>query len=265
MRTIKGKTALVTGASSGIGWEIAKELARKGCDLVITARREEKLLELKQAIESEYGVRVLVVALDLAKPGAPESLYNRVLGENFHIDILVNNAGFGKLNPFTDIKWETEKAMLELMVVNLTELTKLYTRAMKERGGGWILMLASTASYQPVPNMASYGAAKSYILNFGLAIREELKGDGISLTVLCPGATGTEFQDRADLEVSGYIKRSMMSAERVAQEGVRAMLKAKAFYTPGLMNKISGWLSRRWPRKIVTRIVSSAMGQNKKR
>ncbi len=228
------KTALVTGASSGIGWEVAKELARKRFDLVLVARREDKLRELAALLEPHVGVTVLVA--DLSESGAPQRIFESLQGRD--INVLVNNAGFADYGPFAEADWEKNLDILSVNIVALTHLTRLFLPAMLERKSGQILNVASVASFFPGPLMATYYASKAYVLSFSEALNEETRASGVSVTCLCPGATTSEFQTRAAMHSSKLAAAHFMSAKTVARRGVKAMLRGDALCVPGLSNRL---------------------------
>ncbi len=245
--------ALITGASSGIGAAIARELATRGIDLVLTARSREAL-DRVAAECTALGVKAEVVVGDLGAPGAATTLWQtaRATGE---LDIVVNNAGFGYFRPFGDIEWERDAELLQLDIVALVELSKAFVRD-SERG--YLLNIASTAAYQSVPNMAVYSAAKAFVRNFTEGLHDELRGSAKSATCVCPGGTTTAFHAMAGAgNYSWLANRSMLSAEHVAAIAVRAMLRKKRTVISGFLNKLScfgirfvprwfaSWMSRR--------------------
>src|SRR5512134_3252055 len=189
MSELRGRWALVTGASSGIGADFARELAARGMHLVLVARREERLRALAEELERAHGVRTRVIAADLAKPDAPRALHERLRGEGVAVDVLVNNAGFGVYGAFLDVPWEREREMIELDVVALLHLTKLFARDMRERGFGRVLEVASIGAFQPSPTYAAYSAAKAFVQSFGEALACELRGSGVTVTTISPGVT----------------------------------------------------------------------------
>jgi short-subunit dehydrogenase len=262
MINIEGKYALVTGASSGIGRNISKILAGKGCNLVIVARREEKLKGLRKEILEEYEkINVVVISLDLSFRESPEILYNKIKKSGKNIDILINNAGYGIHDYFIDIPWENEEAMLNLLIMNLTHLTKLFVKDMVERNFGFILQVSSIGAFQPTPSYATYAAAKGFVFNFGLALNYELRETPVRCCVLCPGVTATGFQ-----EAAGHTNKTLfstltkMDSKKVAESGVKAMLKGKDFVVPGLMNSINSKMMSVFPKRLATKIAFWAMG-----
>src|SRR5687767_7075278 len=254
---LKGKRALVTGASSGLGVDFAKELASLGADLVLVARRIDRLEAVAAEIRKAQGVGVEVIALDLCSPGAAEQLHRKV----GHADILINNAGFGLFGDALDIPWDRERSMLELDIVTLVELTKLFGKGMRERGFGRIMQVASIGAYQPTPLYASYSAAKAFVLSYGEALNYELRGTGVTCTVVSPGVTATEF-----LEVSGqkktlYQRMFMMQSPEVARMGIRAMMRGKPSMVTKLSNALAAWSMRLTPRRLQAAIAYLTMRQ----
>ena len=193
------KTVLITGASAGIGLEFARLFANDGFKLVITASNEQRLLERARQLHDDYNAEVEVIAENLAHDGAAARLVCEIEKRQLEIDVLVNNAGFGVYGMFCDTDGLKEHELLHVNIVALTELTKLLLKPMLERGSGKILNVGSTAGFVPGPGMAVYYASKAYVLSFSEALANELEGTGVSVTVLCPGPTGTEFQDRAGM------------------------------------------------------------------
>jgi len=226
--------ALVTGASGGIGEEIAKVLAAKKHDLVLVARNRAKLEALAASLAAQHGVKAEAVALDLTDPAAPERLAGR------SVDVLVNNAGIGTFGPFAESELKAELAQIQLNVTALTHLTKLLLPGMLARKRGRILNVASLAAFQPGPLMAVYYATKAYVLSFSEALSNELKGTGVTSTCLCPGGTRTDFMERARMGDPEAVKKfaGMMDASVVAKKGVAGMMKGKRLVIPGFTNKV---------------------------
>ena len=249
------KTALITGASGGIGYELALLLARDGFDCILVARSRDKLDELAARLESEFRVKTLVVARDLSKPTAVDEIYEEVSAASMSIDVLVNNAGFPVYGRFVDTDWQTELDMLQVNVVALTALTKLFVRGMVERRNGRILNLASTAAFVPGPLMAVYYASKAYVLSFSQALANELQGTGVTVTALAPGPTRTGFQKRGVMEDSRLVRGQIADAKSVAAAGYRGMMRGKTIVIPGFSNKLIPWVARVSPRGTVTRVV----------
>ena len=249
------KTALITGASGGIGYELALLLARDGFDCILVARSRDKLDELAARLESEFRVKTLVVARDLSKPTAVDEIYEEVSAASMSIDVLVNNAGFPVYGRFVDTDWQAELDMLQVNVVALTALTKLFVRGMVERRNGRILNLASTAAFVPGPLMAVYYASKAYVLSFSQALANELQGTGVTVTALAPGPTRTGFQKRGVMEDSRLVRGQIADAKSVAAAGYRGTMRGKTIVIPGFSNKLIPWVARVSPRGAVTRVV----------
>ena len=246
---LQGRHALVTGASSGLGADFARELARRGVHLTLVARREDRLRSLQREL-APGGAEVEVVALDLTAAGAPDRLLDAVGVRRRPVDVLVNNAGFGLYGPFSELDWERERAMLELDMIVPVHLTKLFLPGMLERRRGWILNVASIGAYQPSPLYASYSAAKSFVLNFTEAISYELRGSGVTATALSPGIVATEFLQVSGQQATRYQRRAMMDSPTVARIGVDAMLKGRPSLVPGRLNAASVWSNRLLPRRV---------------
>jgi short-subunit dehydrogenase len=265
MTDIKGMRALVTGASSGIGRDIARELARRGANLVITARSGDRLEELAREL-GPAGVEVRTIALDLALPGAPSALFEKISRLGLDIDILINNAGYGIHKYFLDTSWEEDAAMIRLLVDNLIHATKLFLPVMVKRGRGFILHTASTGAFQPTPSYATYAAAKSFVMSFSIALRHELLATGVSSSVLCPGVTYTGFQKTAGHEkTNAFMRFSGMTSVRVARMAVRSLLRGKALIVPGVMNKVNTFLTRFLPRTAAAAVAAGVMGRPENR
>jgi short-subunit dehydrogenase len=246
---IKGMWALVTGASSGIGTEIARELAQRGVNLVLVARRQEALEALAADIRNT-GVEVIVEPRDLIRPGEPERLFEALASRNVPIAILINNAGFGAYGRFDEIDARTEESMLDLDIKVVVRLTRLFAVPMRAAGFGRILLTASTGAYQPTPRYASYSAAKAFVLSYGHAVRRELRGTGVTLTVLSPGVTRTEFHRVAGHESNPFKAATMMEVAPVARAATAALLRGKAEIVTGLLNKILVFSVRLFPRPL---------------
>lgn len=243
------ETALITGASAGIGAELARVFARKKHDLVIVARSEDKLLKLANELQAAHGVNVQVLALDLTAAGAPQTLYDELA--DTQIDILVNNAGYATYGLFHEIEAERDLNMAHLNMLALTHLCKLFIPPMLARGHGRVMNVASTASFQPTPLMAVYAATKAYVLSLSEALAEEYRNQGITVTALCPGPTKSDLQERAQMSDS-KLMQSMMSAETVAEQGYTALMKDIPVYVVGTRNRILSFSVRLLPRQLVT-------------
>ena len=253
------KTALVTGASSGIGLDLAKRFAAEGHDVALVARSEGKLKELAAALEAEHKVRAHVVTADLAQPRAAETLVAALEARGIDVDVLVNNAGYASYGAFEKTDLADELNMIQVNVVALTHLTKLFVRKMVAKKSGRVLNVASTAAFQPGPLMAVYYATKAYVLSFSEALANELAGTGVTVTALCPGPTKTGFQARAQMEQSKLVRgKEIMTAETVARIGYAGLMKGKTVVIPGVSNKMMAQAVRFLPRKTVTKLVRNA-------
>lgn len=232
--------ALVTGASSGIGADLARELARNGHDLVLVARRAEPMRALADELNA-FGATSSVISLDLSRPGSSAELAAELRTRGLTIDVLVNNAGLGAGGVFYESDAKRVSEMLEVNVVALTELTRELLPAMVQRRHGKVMFVASTAGFQPGPSMALYCASKAFVLSLGEAIAYELRGTGVTLTVLCPGATATEFTDVAKTGTSRLFDSpmaSVMTSAEVARQGYKAMVAGKRVHICGFVNKM---------------------------
>jgi len=249
------KRALITGASSGIGYELAWIFAREGYDLVLVSRNEQKLRQLSDEIKQKYDVSVRVLPKDLSLSRSPAEIFIELEQSSLPIDILVNNAGFGTYGPFVETSLSDELDMLQLNMVSLTHLTKLFLKDMLKRGYGKILNVASTAAFQPGPFMAVYYATKAYVLSFSEALAEELRGTNVTVTCLCPGPTVSEFGKRAGVGNILLMKGRMMDSKSVAEIGYRALMKNQRVAVAGLMNRLLVMGSKLAPRGLTTRVL----------
>ncbi|HEY7700035.1 MAG TPA: SDR family oxidoreductase [Vicinamibacteria bacterium] len=255
MKETSGFT-LVTGASTGIGRELALIAAERGSDLVLVARSEDKLSELARSLREAHHVRVEVAALDLSDPEAPAALVREMKRREVEVEALVNNAGFGSLGRFHETSIDRQLEMLRLNVLALTDLTHRFLPAMLAKRRGRILNVASTAGLQPGPFMAVYYASKAYVLSFTEAIAEELRGTGVTATALLPGPTRTEFQSRADMAGSRLVRLGMADARPVAEAGYRGMESGTVVVIPGIANQALSVVVRFSPRWAVRTVVS---------
>lgn len=249
------KTALVTGASSGIGWELAKLFADTNHSLILVARNEPKLDSLRQQLIDQHQVHVDVIQADLAQIDAAKKLLQELDSRQLIVDVLVNNAGFGELGKFQDIDVERQLNMVRLNVVTLMHLTHLVLPEMLKRKSGGILNVASTAAFQPGPNMAVYYATKAFVLSFSEALHEELLGTGIHVSCLAPGPTETGFAADSGMEGSQLFKSNVMDAGVVARAGFEGLNNNDAIVIPGLKNKLGAFLTRLVPRFAVRKLV----------
>jgi len=254
--------ALITGASGGLGYEFARLLAERGHDLILVARTGAPMEELAQWAEARHGVAVTVLPKDLSHPGAGGEVAEELAERNLHPDVLINNAGFSQLSPFAE---SDEQVMLNLLRVNietLTQLTRRVAPGMVERGGGRIVNMASNAAFQPGPYMACYYASKAYVLNFSIALNEELKGSGVTVTALAPGPVATGFQARAEMENARLVKdRKLPSAADVAEWGWAEAEKGKPFAVHSPRWKFFAFTSRFLPRPTAARFAARTNDQ----
>jgi len=249
----KPQTVLITGASGGIGYELAKLFARDGHNLVLVARSADKLGQVATELRVR-GVTVKTIALDLAAPPAPKFLFDQLQREGVVVDILVNNAGYGVYGDFAQMPEPEILGQLDLNIRALTELTRLFLPLMLARRSGRIMNVASTAGFQPGPLMAVYYATKAYVISFSEAIANELRNSGVTVTCFCPGATHTGFAARAGVEKSRLFKVGAMSAQKVALDGYRAVMEGRTLAISGTRNWLVAQSTRFAPRKMVTAI-----------
>ena len=249
--------ALVTGASSGIGYELAKILAREGHDIALVARSADQLERIAVDLREDFGVRALVVPIDLSDPDSPDRIFDSLRESEFQVDVLVNNAGFGTMGRFARSDVGAQVDMVEVNVSALTHLTRLYAARMVDRSQGRIMNVASTAAFQPGPFMAVYFATKAYVLSFSEALAEELRHTGVTVTALCPGPTVTGFQKRAGMEHAPIGGRMVTGdAASVARVGYRGMMRGRRVVIPGLVNRMGTMMPRFFPRALATRVVA---------
>jgi len=255
-------TALITGATSGIGRGLAERFAQDGYELAVVARNETRLTNLRRDLESTYGVPVSDCPQDLAEPSAVETLLHHLTIKNVDVDVLVNNAGFGTYGPFVETGLTAQLEMIQVHVQALTELTHRLLPSMIDRGQGRILNVASTAAFQPGPSMAVYFATKAYVLSLSEALHAELRPHGVSVTALCPGPTSTPFLERASMERSGLTHRQLvMDVDPVVDAGYRGLMNGKRVVVPGWKNKLGAFLARRAPQRLVLAIAHRLVGR----
>lgn len=258
------QTALITGASSGIGYELSQIFAKNQYHLVMVARRGDKLQEIQNFLTNKYQVNVIVISQDLTKHNAPQMLFDTLNQQQIKIDVLVNSAGFGDYGFFVESNWEKMQQMIQLNIMTVTHLTRLFLPGMIQRGQGKILNLGSTASFQPGPLMAVYFATKAYILSFTEAIANEIQGTGVTATVLCPGPTESGFQVTANQQASKFIKgKKLAKAAEVAQLGYQALTQGKTVVVHGFANKLLIFSNRLVPRNLVTHSVRNVLSEDK--
>ncbi|MGH2414677.1 MAG: SDR family NAD(P)-dependent oxidoreductase [Microcystaceae cyanobacterium] len=252
------QTVLITGAASGIGYELAHIFARDTYHLVLVDKNGQKLSEVAEKIQQKFGIFVKNIVKDLSIPTAPEEIFTELQQASIKVDVLVNNAGFGSHGLFHETNLTAELEMLQVNLVCLTHLTKLFLKDMVNRGNGKILNVASTAAFQPGPLMAVYSATKAYILLFSEALANELKDTGVTVTVLCPGPTESAFHKTTGMAGSQQLKdKKMMTAETVAKIGYSGLMAKTTVVIPGVKNRILAELVRLTPRKLVTKVVRS--------
>jgi short-subunit dehydrogenase len=254
MREFGGTTALVTGASSGIGAALARRLADCGCNLILTARRQARLEALRDEILARHGrLDVQVVAADLARADGPSVLHEEVSRRGLRVDVLVNNAGFGVYGLFAASAAERQREMLQVNLLALVELTRRFLPAMIERREGYILQVASIAAYVASPFLALYGGSKAFVLRFSQALAHELRATGVHVTTLAPGGTATEFMDVSGQGLSDVGRRGVMPADAVAAAGLRALARRRYAVVPGLLYKVMTWMLRLVPDALAIR------------
>lgn len=246
---------LITGASEGIGYEIAKLFAKDKNNLIIIARNKKKLIDIKAEIENKYEVSVRTLSLDLAVDKSCEEIIKYVEENNLIVDNLINNAGIGSFGYFYDSKDGFEDKIIDLNIRTLTKLTRYFMRGMVERKQGGVLNVASTAAFVGGPKMAMYYSTKAYVLSLTEGIHDEVKGLGVKVSCLCPGPVNTSFQKKAGIKKSKAAKKYLMMPEEVALVGYKGFLKGKAIIIPGLKNKILVALNKVVPRSISRKIV----------
>lgn len=256
----KGRFAVITGASSGIGADLAREFAAGGYHLVITARRVDRLEALAEELTRDHGVIVRVMPADLARPGAAARLYADIKATGFAIDTLVNNAGFGMRGRFATLDTARQMEMVALNIMALTELSRLFLPAMIERGTGGILNVGSTAAFQAGPYMAVYYASKAYVLSLSEALHEEAKPFGVQVSVLCPGPVTTEFAAIANVESTKLFRKGALDSRSVAKAGFWGYREGHAIIIPSAANKATAWGGRFLPRAVTRRLAGWMQG-----
>ncbi|MEA5572297.1 SDR family oxidoreductase [Calothrix sp. UHCC 0171] len=250
------KTALITGAAAGIGYELASIFARDGYNLVLVDKNEQQLANVTNELKSKFGSLITMITKDLSLPTSSLEIYSQLQAASINVDFLVNNAGFGHYGFFADTDLTSELDMLQVNLVTLTHMTKLFVRDMAKRGQGKVLNVASTAAFQPGPLMAVYFATKAYVLSFSQAIANELEGTGVTVTVLCPGPTESAFHVTTGMAETELVKgKKMMDAATVARVGYRGLMANKTVVIPGVKNRILAETVRFIPRSLVTKFV----------
>lgn len=255
MSLLKGKTALITGASSGIGKSFAYLLAKSGTHLILTARSEDKLRQITEDIRQQFGVNAHYYLSDLSKPDAAQQLYDVIKGDGYSPNLVINNAGFGKWGPLHEFSMNDYQDMIQLNVTSLTELAYLYLADFQQQGEGGLINVGSTASFLPVPFASVYAASKSYVLSFTEGLVGEYEGTGVKVSCLCPGGTDTNFANVANEEIS-VADVKMKTPDEVAQEGLDGFLAGKHYVLTGRKFQIQ--LMRFLSRKRVINMVATA-------
>lgn len=248
---------LITGATSGIGYEFAHLYAKDGCDISIHGRDIDRLYSLKEELNTEYNVHVDVISCDLSSSVSVDKLVEYLSNKDF--DIFINNAGFDVAGDFIDNAYEKEFDMISVNILAHTRLAKVVARNMVKNGSGRILNLGSIVSYIPVPHHTIYSATKAYVLNYSLGLREELKNTGVTVSVLCPGPTKTNFAKRANLEKTPAFSKNILDTKFVATQGYNGLIKGKAVMLPGLKVKTYVLLSKIIPMSLLLKLSSKAV------
>ncbi|MDZ7800931.1 MAG: SDR family oxidoreductase [Trueperaceae bacterium] len=250
-------TTMITGASSGIGRELARAFARRGHDLILTARTTSRLEELREELRQAHGSDVTTITADLAREDGPRALLRALNDAGHEVDVLVNNAGVANPGAFDEVPLEEVLAEVRLDVVAVTHLARALLPGMRRRGRGGVMNVASTAAFQPGPGMAVYYASKAFVLHLSEALAEEVRGSGVRVTALCPGPTVSEFHARADMEETRLVRLvPMQDAAHVAEAGVRAFERGQHVFVPGTSNRAGARLARLAPRPLVARLVA---------
>lgn len=255
------KTVLITGASCGIGYQLAKLFAKDGYDLVLVARNKLLLENISYQLKILHGTNSLIISKDLSLPTAALEIYQELNNQKIQVDVLVNNAGFNVYGPFSETDWQKELEMLQVNLITLTHLTKLFLPMMIERQSGKILNVGSTGSFAPGVFNSVYCATKAFVLSFSEAIAEELRGSGVTVTTLCPGFTKTEFAKRANM--INVFPNNAMSSDKVAKVGYNALMKTKTSVVAGFANKFTIFSLRLMPRNLVASISRYMMSGKK--
>lgn len=248
------KTALITGASKGIGYELSRLFAQDGYNLVLISRSRERLEKISGELEEKYNIFAKIIVKDLSKPTASREIFDETYAEGIKIDILVNSAGFGSYGYFIEQDIQNELRMIQVNITSLTQLTYFYANEMKKNRGGKILNISSAAAFVPGPMMAVYYASKAYVLHFSEALANEFKKDNIIVTTFCPGTTKSDFHQNAGVEINRWRKLIMMNTEDVAKAGYKALKEEKRIVIPGIRNKILTFGGKIIPKGIASNI-----------
>ncbi len=258
MQDLRGLHAVVTGASSGLGEEFARQLAARGLRLTLTARTRSKLETLASELSARHGVDVAVVVADLGSSGGPEGLCRDVDALGTAVDVLINNAGFGSAGPLVSADGERQAAMVRLNCESVVTLTHHFLPGMVERRRGGVVQVASTAGHQPMPFMATYGASKAFVLSFSTALSEELRGSGVTVTALCPGPVPTGFQQVAGI-TPGMERVAALSPKDTVRRALEGFCSGHDVVVPGTINRVQTTVSKLAPRRAVTAFLAGAM------
>lgn len=255
------KNVLVTGSSSGIGYELCKQFAFHNHNLILVSRDTQRLITFADELQKKFNISIKVISKDLTALTAANEIYDELNKESINVDILVNNAGFNVYGPFWETELLRELQMIQLNLISLTQLTKLVLPSMLKRRFGRIMNIGSTGSYVPGPLNAVYCATKAYVLSFSEAIAEELTGSGVTVTTLCPGATATDFARRANMDDTKLFQGRTMDAKNVAEIGYRALIEGRRTVIAGTGNKFLVYSTKLMPRSIVARMVKNMMSR----
>ena len=259
------ETALITGASGGIGLELSKVFAKNNINLVLVARNETLLIQIAEELRIDFGIEVTVIVKDLSEANSANEIYQELKQKNIDIDYLINNAGFGDVGRLVSSKWLKQEKMIQVNITALTYLTRLFLPDMFRRDRGRIMNVASTAAFQPGPLMSVYYATKAYVLSFTEAISNEVKGSKVTVTALCPGPTLSNFQKSASAEQINLFQRNMHTSKEVAEYGYKSMMKGKRIAVYGFVNKTFAFFVKFVPRFItlfIVRKLNEAKGNN---
>jgi hypothetical protein len=256
------KYALITGASSGLGVDFARQLSSKGWNLVLVARRGQRLNQMKQEILAANDVDIIILPIDLTITNAPQKIYQTLQNQEITVDILINNAGAGLYGPFHQTDLQRQLTLLQLNMTSVVQLTYFFLNDMLKRQTGHLLFVSSIGAFQPTPLYATYTATKSFILHFGLALHRELRSTGVSSTVLSPGVTKSEFLAVAGQKPNFFQRLTMMESSRVTQIGLEAMFKRRGSVVPGIVNKLTVFFTYLLPRRATTAMAHWAMKED---
>jgi uncharacterized protein len=265
MGNFENKLAVITGASSGLGLGFAEALAKKGCNLVLVARTQTKLIDLQQRLSRDTGVAIDIIPLDLTRTDAPLHLYRTVKEKGLSVDFLINNAGLGHVGPFMDTPLEKDETMIALNISALHHLMKFFLKDMIAKDYGRILNVASSAGFQPMPFFATYASTKSYVLNLSEALNQEFSKTNVRVSALCPGPTKTAFWEAAESTSTRFPEFMMMDSQRAVDYGIKLMLSGRASGIPGLVNKLMVFGSRIVTRRHITKITATMMWERTER